>query len=57
MRAKRLARSIASFATAGAVISVVAVPDAVARSSYPYCAIGRLKTSLNFLPPALQSEG
>ena len=41
MRAKRLARSIASFATAGAVISVVAVPDAVARSSYPYCAMSR----------------
>jgi Protein of unknown function (DUF3551) len=35
------ARSIASFTTAGAVISVVAVPDAVARSSYPYCAMSR----------------
>jgi hypothetical protein len=31
----------AIFAIAGAIISVVAAPSAVARSEYPYCAVSR----------------
>jgi Protein of unknown function (DUF3551) len=31
----------AIFAIAGAIISVVAAPSAVARSGYPYCAVSR----------------